>query len=62
MILRGWRDEDLSEFARINADPEVMRHFPGRLDRASSDAAATRIRHHFRQHGFGMWAVEKVGG
>ena len=40
LILRGWRDEDLAEFARINADPEVMRHFPGPLDRASSDAAA----------------------
>ena len=62
LILRGWRDEDLAEFARINADPEVMRHFPSPLDRSSSDAAATRIRDHFRQHGFGMWAVEKVSG
>ncbi|MDG2050373.1 MAG: GNAT family N-acetyltransferase [Myxococcota bacterium] len=62
LILRDWRDEDLAEFARINADPEVMRHFPARLDTSESDAVAARIRHHFEKHGYGFWAVERVGG
>ncbi len=25
--LRQWRDEDLADFARINADPNVMQYF-----------------------------------
>jgi RimJ/RimL family protein N-acetyltransferase len=59
--LRVWREEDLPAFAAINADPRVMEYFPGRLDRAESDARATRIRGHFARHGFGLWAVEVPG-
>ncbi|HNO88368.1 MAG TPA: hypothetical protein PKI69_08870, partial [Rhodocyclaceae bacterium] len=40
---RPWRAEDLSPFAALNADPEVMRHFPATLERATSDALARRI-------------------
>jgi RimJ/RimL family protein N-acetyltransferase len=58
LILRIWHDDDLAPFAAINADPEVMRHFPKTLDRAESDAAATRIRDGFARRGFGLWAVE----
>ncbi|MGN6202424.1 MAG: GNAT family N-acetyltransferase, partial [Solirubrobacterales bacterium] len=28
LLLRQWREEDLAPFAALNADPEVMRHFP----------------------------------
>ncbi len=28
LVLRQWRDEDLWDFAAMNADPEVMEHFP----------------------------------
>jgi RimJ/RimL family protein N-acetyltransferase len=59
--LRLWRDEDLPAFAAINADPEVMEHFPKTLDRAESDAQAARIREHFVRHGFGLWAAEVPG-
>ena len=61
LILRPWRDEDLAPFAAMNADPEVMRHFPATLDRAESDAMVGRIRLHFATRGFGMWAVEVPG-
>lgn len=57
-MLRPWRDEDLTPFARMNADPRVMEHFPSRLPREESDAAAARIRRHFAERGFGLWAVE----
>jgi ribosomal-protein-alanine N-acetyltransferase len=57
-VLRPWRDEDLAPFARLNGDPRVMEHFPAALSREQSDALAARIRAHFPQHGFGLWAVQ----
>ncbi len=59
--LRPWRDADLPPFADLNADPQVMTFFPAPLTRAESDAAAARIRAHFTEHGFGLWAVEWPG-
>lgn len=56
--LRRWRPSDAAAFAALNADPEVMRHFPAPLDRAASDALMARIEQHFQQHGFGAWALE----
>jgi RimJ/RimL family protein N-acetyltransferase len=61
LLLRAWRDEDLEPFAALNADPEVMRHFPAVLGRTDSDAQAARIRAHLVTHGFGLWAVEVPG-
>jgi ribosomal-protein-alanine N-acetyltransferase len=48
-------------FARLNADPRVVRFLPGPLSRAESDARADRIEAHFEEHGFGFWAVELPG-
>ena len=31
LILRQWKDSDLEPYAAMNADPEVMRHFPALL-------------------------------
>ncbi|MBM3601043.1 MAG: GNAT family N-acetyltransferase [Alphaproteobacteria bacterium] len=62
LVLRQWRESDLAPFARLNADPRVMEHFPSTLDRAASDAVATRIRDSIAQRGFGVWAVEIRGG
>lgn len=59
--LRAWREEDLTAFAAMNADPRVMAFFPGTLDRAESDALVARFREHFTRHGFGPWAVEAPG-
>lgn len=60
--MRGWTDEDRLPFADLNADPEVMEHFPARLTRAESDAMMDRLVRHFDQHGFGLWAVEAEEG
>jgi RimJ/RimL family protein N-acetyltransferase len=46
----------------MNADPIVMEHMPALLSRAESDAMVERIRAHFDEHGFGLWAVEIAGG
>lgn len=42
----------------MNADPEVMEHFPARLTRAESDALVDRIEASFGERGFGLWALE----
>jgi RimJ/RimL family protein N-acetyltransferase len=61
LLLRPWTDADLDAFAALNADPEVMQHFPGVLARSESDEQAGRIRRHFDEHGFGLWAIELPG-
>ena len=43
----------------MNADPEVMRYFPARLDRETSDAFADRIDARLERQGFGLWALER---
>lgn len=45
----------------MNADPEVMRNFPERLDREASDALAAVVDQRFDELGRGLWAVEVVG-
>jgi RimJ/RimL family protein N-acetyltransferase len=59
--LRAWRDEDLPPFAALNADAEVMRHFPSTLTTAESDALAERLRRSLELHGHGLWAAEHQG-
>lgn len=61
LVLRPWRPIDREPFAELNADPEVMRHLPGTLERAASDAFADRIEAGFAEHDFGQWAVEVPG-
>jgi len=59
LLLRAWCDTDLPVFAALNADAEVMRHFPAPLDAAQSAQLLARIREHFDAHGYGFWALER---
>jgi len=61
VVLRGWSEDDLAPFAKMNADPEVMRHLLACLTPAESDALVQRIRDHFATHGFGLWALDVPG-
>jgi RimJ/RimL family protein N-acetyltransferase len=45
----------------LNADPEVMEHFPKLLTSDESDAFIARIEEEFDERGFGLWAVEVPG-
>lgn len=58
LVLRPWREDDRAPFAALNADPEVMEHFPTPLDRAASDAMIDRLRVDAARWGFGILAVE----
>ena len=60
LIMRRWRESDRRPFADMNADPEVMRHFPSPLSRGGSDAFVDRIEARFEAQGFGLWALERV--
>lgn len=57
--LRPWRADDLAPFAAMNADAEVMRYLPSRLERADSDALVERLQAHIERDGWGLWAVER---
>jgi RimJ/RimL family protein N-acetyltransferase len=61
LVLRRWRDEDRDPFARLNADPVVMEHFPAPLSREESDDFVERIEAGFRERGYGLWAAEVPG-
>ena len=45
----------------MNADPRVMEFFPKTYSPLESEDGLARIRAHFAVHGFGLWAVERVG-
>jgi RimJ/RimL family protein N-acetyltransferase len=60
--LRQWRDEDYEPFAALNGDAETMRYFPSTLTREQSDALADDAHAHIAEHGWGLWAVERLEG
>lgn len=60
--LRQWRDDDLDGYAALNADPRVREFFVSTLTREEGAHFIELMRDHWKQHGFGMWAVEVVGG
>jgi RimJ/RimL family protein N-acetyltransferase len=62
LILRAWREDDRARFAAMNADPMVVAHLTGPLSREESDAFVDRILAQWRDHGWGLWAIELVGG
>jgi RimJ/RimL family protein N-acetyltransferase len=60
LLLRRWRPEDRAPFARMNADPEVVRylgHPP--LTTEQSDGLVDRLERHWATWGYGQWAVEE---
>src|SRR6478752_4937248 len=62
LILRQWTERDWPAFAAMNADPRVMEHFPGLMTREASDQTARALAARIRERGWGLWAVEVVGG
>src|SRR5688572_26007439 len=58
LVLRRWSEDDRAAFAALNADPEVMEHFPRVLTAEESNQLMQTIELHFEEFGFGWWAVE----
>lgn len=60
-LLRQWQDSDLEDWAAMNADPEVRRHFPALLTRDEALGEAARMRAVLARRGWGAWALEVPG-
>ena len=61
LLLRPFRADDLAPFAALNDHPLVV-EWLGERTRAESDALAERINAEIDREGWGLWAVEVVGG
>lgn len=58
LILRKWCKADVDLFAEMNADPRVMHYFPSTLSYEQSAQLVERMKTHFDEYGFGLWAIE----
>ena len=54
LLMRGWTRADQEPFARLNADPEVMEHFPSVLSPAESNHLIELIENGFARRGWGL--------
>lgn len=59
LVLRRWQDADRAPFAAMNADPEVMRYFPGTATLEESNLLLDQIEARFERVGCGLWAAER---
>ena len=55
---RNWMNEDLHEFAKLNADSEVMAHFPEILSKKETKAFIQRLQLHFDENSYNYFAIE----
>ncbi len=55
---RNWRDSDLNAFAELNADIEVMEHFPKPLTQQETFDFIQRLKKHFEENGHNYFATE----
>lgn len=59
LVLRHWADDDIHAVAAMNADAEVMRHFPALLDGAQSRAQVEGWRTQAAARGLAPWAARR---
>lgn len=60
LLLRQWREDDFEGYARICADPEVMRYLGGQpLTRMEAWRHLAYLVGHWHLRGYGHWAVEE---
>jgi RimJ/RimL family protein N-acetyltransferase len=52
----------LEPYAALNADPRVREFFPSVQTHQESADSMQSIRDHWQLRGFGLWAVEVIGG
>lgn len=57
---RNWTKDDLVEFAKINADLEVMEHFPKPLTENETSEFIQRLQNHYIKNGYCYFATEII--
>lgn len=55
---RAWKATDLTAFAALNADKQVMQYFPKMLTISETKAFIDRLQNHYNIHGFTYFATE----
>ncbi len=55
---RNWTESDLPEFAKLNADKEVMQYFPATLTEQQTSDFINRLQTHYEKYGHTYFAVE----
>ncbi len=55
---RNWDKQDLEAFAVLNADEEVMEHFPKTLTTSETEEFVVRMQNHYATHGYTYFATE----
>jgi RimJ/RimL family protein N-acetyltransferase len=55
---RNWSGKDLTEFSKLNADLEVMEHFPKPLTEKETADFIDRLKKHYADNGFNYFATE----
>jgi len=55
---RNWQNSDLVEFASLNADEEVMEHFPKTLTTNEVEDLINKLKEQFSENGFTYYATE----
>src|SRR5262245_3337210 len=62
LLLRAFGETDLDAYARLRADPEVVRHVGAPFSRAEAWLHIAMMLGHWQLRGCGMWAVEERSG
>lgn len=56
--IRNWQDKDLSEFAKMGKDDQVMKYFPSLLSQDQSLNLMKRMENQFEENGYAYLPVE----
>jgi len=62
LVLRPFVAADLAPFAALNVHPDVVRMLGSEPSREQSDALVERCTEEMGREGWGIWALEVVGG
>ena len=60
LILRNWKQNDIEPFAILNSDPRVCEFLPNVLSQEETLTSVIKIQSHFKEHAFGLFAVELI--
>lgn len=55
---RNWVEDDLEAFANLNADVDVMEHFPNLLSKSETASFIERLQKHYSTKGYTYFATE----
>lgn len=58
LILREFEDTDLDALLKINQDKNVMAYFPGTQNLEQTQNFIKKVKQHFSEHGYSLYAVE----